>query len=433
MLNYIKKEEKMKKINYLFLCSALCAGYLNAQTEVDAEIRLRFEKFNNVNDKFYGENPKLGSSKDDYLLSRVRLGITHSFDDNFKAKVSIQDSRVFGWGFDDKDWYNREFGIQNNPQQDEIELSQTYLEYKVSGFKTTLGRQRIAYGDNRVFGPSEWKNSGKWVWDALKVSYKNGNNFIDVFYGGTMLHEPNQFSLNHRHGYMGAGVYGHYEYKKDAAFEPILAYKYNDDGNELYKDMRNYYFGFRAYDKNIMNIFYDMTYIKSTGEKTSLNSTKIDTDSYGYHAQLGYSFKDIATKVAFAYTYADEKFDAVFGASDKYYGRLNLFGWSNIKDYELYTVIKPIKGLKFKLEYHKFYADEPTSKWKSYTIASMKNDYYGDEVDLIANYKYSKNIGLLLGLSYFKAGDFIQEASTKNSFITDDNAYGMFTQFTYKY
>jgi hypothetical protein len=423
----------MKKINYMFLLSALCAGYLNAQTDVDAQVRLRFEKFNNINDKFYGENPKLGSTKDDYLLSRVRLGITHTFNENFKARVSIQDSRVFGWAFDDKDWYNKEFGMQNNPQQDEIELSQTYLEYKTNGFKTTLGRQKIAYGDYRVFGPGEWKNSGKWVWDALKVSYKNGNNFVDVFYGGTMLHEPNSFSLNHRHGYMGGGLYGHYEYKKSAAIEPIMAYKYNDEGNDLYKELKSYYLGFRAYDKNMMNFFYDLTYIKSMGDKTSLSSSKIDIDAEGYHADFGYSLKDLNTKVALAYTYADEKFDAVFGASDKYYGRLNLFAWSNIKDYELHTIIKPIQGVNIKLEYHKFYADEPSNKWKSYTIASMKNDYYGDEVDAVVKYKYSKNIGFLVGASYFKAGDFIQEASTKNTFITDDNAYGLFTQFTYTY
>ncbi len=432
----------MNKIKYMFLYFALCGVYLNAQTDVDAQLRLRFENFNNINDKYYGTNPKLGTKNDSYLLSRVRLGLTHTLNDNLKVRISMQDSRVIGWGFKDEDWYSKEFGMQNNPQKDELELSQTYLEYKNSGFKTVLGRQKIAYGDNRVFGPGEWKNSGKWIWDALKVSYKQNNNFIDIFYGGTMLHDTDKFSLSHRHGYMGGGLYGHYEYKKSAAFEPIIAYKENGDGNELYKNLENYYIGFRTYDKNIMNFFYDVTYIKSFGKKTLLSSDKVDIDAYGYHADFGYNLKKLKTKLALAYTYATgdnpstkntEKFDSVFGASDKYYGRLNLFSWGNIKDYEINSVIKPSKDIKIKFEYHKFYADQPTDKWKSYQIATMKNDHYGDEMDVVVKYDYSKSINLVFGASYFIAGNFIDEASTKNNFITNDNGYGFFTQFTYTY
>lgn len=432
----------MKKKDLVLFGSMVIATFLNAQTDVDAQLRLRYEYFNGMNEKYFGVNPQVGVSEDSYLLSRIRVGVTHTFNDNFKLRVSLQDSRVFGWGFEDSDWYNKEFLMQNNPQKDELELSQTYLEYKNNSITTTIGRQKIAYGDYRVFGPGEWKNSGKWIWDAIKVSYKKDNNFIDAFYGSTMLHEPDEFSLSHRVGYTGGGVYGHYEYKKGGAFEPIVAFKYNDKENGLYKDLKGYYAGFRAYDKDINNFSYDVTYIKSFGEKTLLNSQNVDIDAKGYHAEGGYSFKDIKTKLSLAYTYASgddantadaEKFDGVFGASDKYYGRLNLFSWSNIKDYEINTVIKPIKDINIKLEYHKFYAPSPSDKWKSYKIATMKNDHYGDEIDAVIKYKYSKEIDYVVGVSYFMAGDFIDEASEKNSYITSDDAFGMFAQFTYKY
>ncbi len=88
---------------------------------------------------------------------------------------------------------------------------------------------------------------------------------------------------------------------------------------------------------------------------------------------------------------------------------------------------------KVKIEYHRFYAVEPSNKWKSYTIASMQNDHYGDEIDIVTTYQYHQNINLMLGLSYFNSGDFIEEASTKNNFITSNNAYGVFTQFQYKF
>lgn len=429
-------------MKWLLLGLIIFEIFLKAETEVDAQIRLRFEHFNGMNEKFYGNEPKFGIKKDSYLLSRVIVGIKHNFNENLMFRISMQDSRVFGWGFSDENWYNKEFGMQNNPQKDTLELSQTYLEYKYKKFKTILGRQKIAYGDFRVFGPGEWKNSGKWIWDAAKISYTKDKNFIDIFYGATMLHNPYELSLNHRYGYVGAGLYGHFEYKKEAAIEPILAYKHNSDGNELYHSLTNNYIGFRAYDNNIMNIFYNLTYIKSFGELKKLNANKVGINSYAYHGELGYIFKPLKTKFALAYSHAKgdnpatstiERFDGVFGASDKYYGRLNLFSWSNIKDFELFSLMKPTHNTNIKVEYHKFYADEPSDRWKSYKIASMQNDYYGDEVDLTFKYNFSKSIEFIVGASYFFCGDFIEEAAAKNPYITDDNAYGFFTQFSYQY
>ncbi|MBD3797879.1 MAG: hypothetical protein IE887_09135, partial [Campylobacterales bacterium] len=98
-----------------------------------------------------------------------------------------------------------------------------------------------------------------------------------------------------------------------------------------------------------------------------------------------------------------------------------------------FAVVNPWEKTKIKLEYHAFYADEPTNKWKSYTIPGMSSDKYGDEIDIVAVHSYSKSLQFQLGLGYFKSGSYIKEAATKNSYITSDNAYGMFTQFQYKF
>jgi hypothetical protein len=237
-------------------------------------------------------------------------------------------------------------------------------------------------------------------------------------------------------------VYGHYVYKKDAAIEPILSYKINDKRNEVYDSLESYYAGARTYDTDLESFFYDMTYIKSFGDYIKLSNEKVSINGVGYHADGGYNFKEINTKVGVGYSYAsgdnpntkeNETFDAVFGASDKYYGRLNLMQWSNLKDYELFGIITPNPQTNIKIEYHKFYADEQSNKWMSYTIADMQNDHYGDEIDIFGTYKYSKNIDLLLGIGYFLSGGYIKEASTKNSYITDDNALGFVAQFTYNF
>ncbi|MDY0123187.1 alginate export family protein [Sulfurimonas sp.] len=420
----------------------LIASSLYAEFDYYGQVRLRFESFDNMNEKYYGTNPKVGEAHDSYLMTRVRLGIGYKFNDNWSAKLSMQDSRVIDWGFKSDDWYNREFGQVNSSQTDSFELAKTYLEYKNKKMTVTAGRQSISYGDSRVFGPGEWKNSGKWIWDAVKVSLKEGDNFLDFFYGATMLHDPDDFSLNHRHGYYGGGVYGHYAYKNSAAIEPIFAYKTNERKNELYNSLENFYAGARVYDRDINRFFYDMTYIKSFGDYTKVTDETVSIDAVGYHLDGGYNFKSLNTKVGLGYSYASgddpdtkerETFDAVFGASDKYYGRLNLVQWNNLKDYELFAILTPNTQTSIKLEYHKFYAHQQSNKWMSYTIASMQNDHYGDEIDIFATYNYSKDIKLLLGVGYFMSGSYIEEAATKNSYITDDNALGFVAQVAYNF
>ncbi len=428
------------KITALAILSLSSAAY--ADFSADGEVRYRYEVFDNVNEKYYGANPKTGSSDDSYMLTRIRIGFTYDLTDSLELRASLQDSRVFGWSFDNSDWYSKEFGMVNNPQQDNTEFYETYLRYHDEHYEVKAGRQKIAYGDNRVFGPGEWKNAGKWVWDALKASYKDGENFIDLFYGGTMLHDPDELSTEHRHGYTGGGLYGHYALGKSGAFEPIAAYKLNDEANDMYNKLESYYLGFRLYDEDFHGFFYDTTYIKALGEYTKTDGTTVDIDAQGYHLEGGYRFKPQKLKIGVGYTYASgddpttperETFDGVFGASDKYYGRLNLFSWSNLKDYELFAIYKGLPKTDIKLEYHKFYADEPTNKWKSYTIKDIKSDEYGDEIDLVAVYKYDKVLSLQLGFSYFTAGDYIAEAATKDQYITDDDAYGVFMQIQLKF
>ena len=432
----------MKQTKLPLLALLLSQSFLCADLQFDGELRVRFEYFNHMNEKYYGVAPKLGESEDGYLFTRLRLGMTYLFDEHWTARLSMQDSRVLGWGFDDQDWHNKEFMQEHNPQKDTLELYETYLHYAAPNLTLKAGRQKITYGDGRVFGPGEWKNSGKWIWDAVKVSFKDEDNFLDFFYGGTILHEPDEFSLNHRHGYYGGGMYGHYAYGKTGAIEPIFAYKENKTGNEKYQSLRNYYTGVRIYDTDFYGYFYDMTCLKSFGEYTDLGAITADIDGFGFHLDGGYHFEGLYTKLGLGYTYASgndpatadhETFDSAFGASDVYYGRLNLMSWSNLKDYELFAIIEPLPKTNIKLEYHAFYADQPTNKWMSYTIPSIQSDNYGDEIDIVVAHQYSPSIHLLAGIGYFKSGDYIKEASQSNASITDDDAYGFFTQISYRF
>lgn len=426
----------MRKIFiFLVIYTSLVAG----DVSFDGEVRLRHEYFNGVNEKYYGNNPSAGLKDDAYLLTRIRLGFTYKIDESLLFRLSGQDSRAIGYGFDDDDWYNKEFGQKHNPQKDYFEFYETYIQKKIASFEIKAGRQKMAYGDNRIFGPGEWKNSGKWVWDVVKATYERENDFISLFYGATMLHDEDKLSTTHRHGYYGYGVYSHFEFG-DFKVEPMLFAKENTKENLLYNSLNGYYAGARVYG-DIGQLFYDSTIIKSFGKREVVSGYNADIDGYAFVSVLGYKI-DKSVNFGAEYVFAsgdnpttkkNETYDTAFGASDLYYGRMNLMQLSNLIDYSLFANLKIDEKLKTKFEYHRFYADRPANKWLSYEMANVQNDHYGNEIDLVTTYKQSKNLSFQLGLGYFFDGSYIKEASLTNSSITRTNAYTVFTQIIYSF
>ncbi len=452
--NINNRKDEMKKIiqtaggaMLLFAATGALAAESTAKeepkkSEVFVEVRERAEYLDNFNDKYYGTVPKVGESSDSFLLSRVRVGLAGQFSEQFSGKVTLQDSRSLDWGFHDADWKSSEFGgIVNNPQDDPLELGETWLQYQNGGFSAQAGRQLIGYGNNRVFGASEWKNSGKWVWDAVKAGYKSGKNWIDAFYGENMIHDPDEFSLDHRHAYTGSAVYGHVQATDCLAIEPMMSTKYNDRSSD-YQEKDLFYYGARLLFEQ-SGFTADSTYVQQTGSITSTKSVEADVDAQAFNLDLSYAFTpqwSVGTTFSHASgddksTADNERFDGVFGASDKYYGLIHLMVWSNLFDYGLTVNYRPVKELDLRWEYHQLYADDIGDTWISYKSGlQAASDYYGNEIDFMATWTPNKTWKLMAGASVFMPGDAIEEAAAKGQeFLTDDTAYAALVQVGYKF
>lgn len=428
---------------------ASSAASLFAQSEVvfEGQYRGRLEVYDGVNKAAYGDeaiDPKgivRGKSNDTLYLQQLIAGVTYTPSDEWEYKLYLYDSRSWGSSLGTQD-----FALNpGTPDQylmdyydDRHELYTTYVRRKNCfdlPLTVTLGRQKLGYGDRRVFGPGEWGNTMGWLWDALHVSYREGENFLDAWYGQTRTKDPGDFSLLEKHRYQGIGLYGHV-----GTFlmnvEPFFAWK-----NPLYHAVLPYqdfyYVGVRLYREGIgWNI--DLTGVKEFGR-----SGTTGIDAYGYVAKGGYRWNaPFQPKLTGGITYASGDknpndaamgtFSTPFGMTDgPHYGRADIMAWSNLKDYEVTfeTVMTP--ETKVQIGVHRFELADAHDKWYEFGYKNKPGNYYthlGDEADLIVEYKIAPKVNLLGIASYFTAGEFIR----KNGIARND-ASKIFVQFEYRF
>ncbi len=415
-----------------------------------ANVRFRYEFLDNFNLKYYGDQPAKGEASDGLLLGRFRLGMDYRPTENIHVAVWGQHAQVWDLGFKESDFYNSSFGQKHNSYEDSWELYNTYLEVKQildQPLAMKVGRQINAYGNKRIFGPGQWGNSGKWIWDAVKFSYKFGGGFVDAFYGKTMLHDPDQFSLNHAHGFESYGFYSHFKLPQSLlgiAVEPFFMTKENDRNNYRGEDGQwgefdSYYLGCRIFRMNLNGLDADFTFVKQEGDFAN-----DDIDAYGYHILLAYNFEefDFKPRLGIEYSYASgdsdpndgkkETFDGAFGARDKMYGRMNLFHWKNLKDAQINLEIKPKKGVYLKAEYHQFWLAEKEDAWylnpREYRDRTGNSGgKVGKEFDIVGRLKLPQGNEIQFGYGHFWPDEFAENRAS------DKEADWVFLQWTYNF
>jgi len=440
----MKKWRSNKPLLYFFLffiCTLLSIpkSEANDKLKFGATIRFRYEFQNNFNQKYYGDNPKRGSSDDGFLLGRFRAGFDYRPSKKIHLALWMQDSEVWDIALPCKVFYKKKFDMEHNPNKDRWELWDAYLEIKdIFDIPLTVkgGRQRIFYGDNRIFGPGQWGNTGRWIWDAAKLSYKFTRGFVDAYYGRTLLHEPGKLSLDHRHGFESAGFYSHFELPEsffNIVLEPFFMTK--DDDHNRYKgedirmgDLNSYYVGLRTCRKDIKGFYYDLTCIIQRG-----NFAHDDIEAYGYHLLLAYKFKKIGIKPRISVEYSfgsgdsdpndgdHETFDGAFGARDKMYGRMNLFHWKNLKDAQVNFELNPRKWIYVKAEIHKFWLAEKKDAWylnpQEYRDKTGRSgSEVGMEFDVVVRCDLPRGHQIQLGFGHFWPDEFAKKtASSKQA------------------
>ena len=388
--------------------------------EPGASLRLRYEYLDQFNVKKYGTG-----KSDNVLLSRLRLGLRYRLDRGPGLFVQAQDSRF--WLSDDVDKHDYD---RSCPYYNEFDLRQAYVEWhtiggSALGFK--MGRQAVSYGDNRLFGPGDWGNVGRYTWDAGKLLWRTKALDVDLIHGKRIQYLWNAFDDTH----YDFDVYAAYAQLKSISEHKLdLFYVVKSDGveNTLGEsgsgDLLVQTTGFYG-NGHWRQVDYGATFAYQFG-----NFGNDDIRAFGLNAGLGYRlpyrFKP-RLSLSLSYGSGDEDpndgkhgtFDGVFGAIDKYYGRMNLFTWMNLVDWQTGLSLEPMPGVRVCLDYHRFRLAEKRDAWYFCNGKQMRRDETGSsgsnlggEVDLICKYKVNRHVEIMAGYGHFFPGTFVKKTGT---------------------
>jgi hypothetical protein len=381
---------------------SMCAQAQTPELKFDLKLRERVEIWNGMNALNYGDNrPSAPGKLDDrMLLQRMVAGFVWQPLVNTRISFHLQDARAFGWSLRyslNTDYFKVHAKGQDepyyimNPNEEFFEINDLYLEHTIGHYTLTIGRQKIAFGDNRIFGPGEWGNTGRWTWDALRLHWSKGRRSLDIFAGGTKTHNPVVTTLPFSQmEYTGAGLYGQFELAKGFALEPFYAWK--GPGNAPYardRKLNMHWLGLRSTGNLAKNFSFDLTMVGQMGEKEGQKVKALATA-----AKLSYQLRNLPSRpeLALRHSYASggkssdgrlHTFDPAFGARDRYYGLMNLLSWSNLDDREIIFALRPDRRNSIELAYHWFFVPHPENQLINGTLRLKPGQHYlGSELNV---------------------------------------------------
>ena len=406
---------------------------------MDLSVRSRWEHYGNYDVRGYGTD-----EADELLLLRTQLGLAYLLrpygaQSAARLYLQIQDARHWFSDLEPDDF------PQTCPYFDQADVRQAFVEYRriggtPLGFK--VGRQSISYADNRVFGPGDWGNVGRYWWDAAKLYLETEAVQLDLIYGRRVICEPLRCDDRH-YDFDVLAAYAQFKHLP-VRLDAFYVLRYDDHGGVRGEsgtgDQRTHSFGLYL-DAARGGWDYGGTVVGQLG-----CFGRDEICAFGGNARLGYTFDaPWKPRIGAEFTYASgdgdpadgrrETFDGVFGAIDSLYGRMNLFAWMNLEDYQLSASVQPAKGLKLSADFHLFRRASDNDAWYWCSGRPMRLDAAGEaartlgaEIDLLAKWTISANWELFVGYAHFFAGPFVRGTAGSH-----DDADWAFVQLTFHF
>ena len=404
----------MNRLGLLLIALSLSGLAQAADWTVSADLRERYQSFNNFN---FDSTVNADTWEVD-----SRLYIKAKADFGNGLTIFIQPQAVL---------------IQNNTvangTQDftQADLLQAYLQYNAGDFALRIGRQQLVYGDQRLLGHLGWKDVAR-TFDGVKAMYKAGPVKLDVF----AVHpsdidlmtpsttSPQGKSLVTWEDRRLMGAYATYTFAPKSGVDTYFINWRHNQQAAVGKGRNMNTFGARlfamgnGFDGTAEAVFQTGTWASNVSQKAS-----------AYAVKAGYTMGFWNTRFGIAYNFSpgDDKTDLTthksfvfpFHTNHAHYGEMDFFSWANMKDIHLSFKTSPMKGLSLIANAHFLSLENAQGDWLNvvgtgnvfagapgYTQTSA-----GTEIDVKIVYKVAAFKGLkLVGLyGIFSPGAAVSE------------------------
>ena len=150
----------------------------------------------------------------DRWLQRARVGLTVTGRGWFSAMLEAQDARAF------------HSATQDGTLRDVTDLRQAWVAVGGGRQVATLkvGRQKLAFGSERMLGGAEWANTAR-VFDAARLTLRRRAFHLDAFAAALVVNNPDDWD-HHQSDPVMLGVYGSLDtLLPGSAIEPYMVFR----------------------------------------------------------------------------------------------------------------------------------------------------------------------------------------------------------------
>ncbi len=378
------------------------------QITLGGQIRFRAE----YRDPVAYTNLPASLDDDDIYLSRIRLNLRFSVNDDLDVFLQPQDQRTFG----------DETSVLSD--ETNLDVHQGYAEMRnlgVEGLTLKVGRQELSYGDQRLVSPLDWSNIAR-AWDGIKVRYASGAFWVDgfatVIKEGTGAEDDQDFY----------GLYTSYGGVEAHEFDLyVFGREFNDNSQPsetipaAVNDRHDFTAGARLKGKAAG---FDYT---AEGMIQKGKAGDDDVDAWAAALTLGYTFDmDWKPRLGVEVTHASgdedptdgaiETFDPLYPFGHFYQGFSDVFSFRNGSDIMISLKVIPVDTLSIQVDAHAFELDQERDAWYNFAGAPIRRDVtgvadkeVGSEIDLHARLSVGKNLKIWAGWSHFFAGPYLED------------------------
>ena len=325
------------------------ASVLPSWLDVDGEYRIRVEGIAGA--RFQSEND------DAWVLSRLRLGATFLPSKKWRAVVQVQDAHVF---FKDQQ-------PARPPFQDVLDARLAFVEVgarSADGVRARIGRQEMAFGEQRLIGNADWLNTAR-TFDAARVTLTRPHVTIDGFGGYVVRVVPAQLNIPEP----GTMLFGLHAVIRDAAphgtIEPYIFARRTP--NQLTETT-----GRDALHSATIGARWTATAPKSVdigvevaGQVGSIGSDRVRAWAGHWSAGVTKAQSPWKPRAFVEYNYASgddnardgrrQTFDQLYATGHDKYGLADQIGWRNVHDLRIGSDLKPSRRLLATVRYHSWW------------------------------------------------------------------------------